>query len=105
MNAGKLMRVDDPAALKQSMPGEIIEVVCEPVRRAFALLRNHRAVREVQMFGDRLHVAVDDARRDMPVVECALSGSGVSVHSRRRIAPSLENVFISLLTHPKTVAP
>jgi len=106
MSAGRLLRVDGPGSLKQTMRGEVVEVVCQPVRPAFAILKGHPAVREVQMFGDRLNVVVDDAGRDLPALVSALQASGIAIQSQRRIVPSLENVFISLLTHPhsETVA-
>ncbi len=100
MSAGRLLRVDDPASLKQSMRGEVVEIVCQPVRPGLAILKSHPAVREVQMFGDRLNAVVDDARRDMPALVSVLEGAGVVIHSQRRTVPSLENVFISLLTQP-----
>jgi ABC-2 type transport system ATP-binding protein len=100
MSEGGLLRVDDPTRLKRSMQGEVVEVVCEPVRAAFAILKGERSVREVQMFGDRLNLVVDDAGRDMPPLTALLRSSGIAIRSHRRIVPSLENVFISLLTHP-----
>ncbi len=100
MSDGGLLRVDDPTRLKTSMRGEVVEVVCEPVRQAFAVLKGQPSVREVQMFGDRLNVVIDDAGRDMPVLAALLQSSGVAIRSQRRVVPSLENVFISLLTHP-----
>jgi hypothetical protein len=47
-----------------------------------------------------LNVIVDRADRDLPGVESVLRGGGIEIASSRVIAPSLENVFISLLTHP-----
>ena len=100
MSGGELLRVDDPTRLKTSMRGEVVEVVCEPVRPAFAILKVQPSVREVQMFGDRLNVVIDDAGRDMPALAALLQSSGIAIRSQRRVVPSLENVFISLLTHP-----
>jgi hypothetical protein len=69
------------------------------VRDAFLLMKESSLVREVQAFGDRLNVIVDDARRDYPAIAAAMSAAGIPVDSHRVISPSLENVFISLLTH------
>jgi ABC-2 type transport system ATP-binding protein len=100
MSDGGLLRVDDPTSLKTSMRGEVVEVVCEPVRPAFAILKGRPSVREVQLFGDRLNVVIDDAGRDMPALATLLQSSGIAIRSQRRVVPSLENVFISLLTRP-----
>jgi ABC-2 type transport system ATP-binding protein len=98
MHAGRLMKVDTPERLKAQMQGEIVEIVCGPARKAFALLKAQAPGREVQMFGDRLNVVVENSRRERPVLEQALRAGGVSIASSRVISPSLENVFISLLT-------
>lgn len=102
MNNGRIMRVDEPSRLKHVMKGEVVEIVCDRVRDAAKLLRAQALGREVQTFGDRLNVVVDDAAREFPPIERALQESAIPMHSWRIIAPSLENVFISLLTHHET---
>ena len=104
MNNGTLMTVDAPGNIKRLMKGEIVEIVCERVREAFRLLNDHPAAREVQAFGDRLNVVVDNADRDMKSLKDSLTSAGITVTSSRTISPSLENVFISLLTHNRQVA-
>lgn len=99
MNRGRIMIADTPAGVQKAMKGEVIEIVLERVRDAFILIKESPLVREVQAFGDRLNVIVDDARRDYPPVAAAMSAAGIPVDSHRVISPSLENVFISLLTH------
>lgn len=98
MNHGRLMLVDTPTNLKSAMKGEVVEVVCHPVREAFNTLRLLPQAKEVQAFGDRLNVVVDVAARDVKYVLAALENAGVSIVNWRIISPSLENVFISLLT-------
>lgn len=103
MNKGQIMQVDEPANLKKLMKGEVIEIVCERVREASKVLRNHSLVQEVQTFGDRLNVIVENANRDFPHIEIQLKQNGIAVESWRMISPSLENVFISLLTQVNVV--
>lgn len=100
MNQGSAMKIDTPAGIKKAMHGEVCEIICDRVREGFALLKGHPAVKEVQAFGDRLNVIVDLADRALPIVESALRARGIRIASSRVIPPSLENVFISLLTHP-----
>jgi ABC-2 type transport system ATP-binding protein len=104
MNAGKILRVDEPARLKKLMHGEVVEIVCEKVRMAAALLSARPFIREVQTFGDRLNVVVGNAAHDLPLISSALQEHGIGVRSMRTIPPSLENVFISLLTHTEAEA-
>jgi ABC-2 type transport system ATP-binding protein len=99
MNRGRIMIADTPAGVQKAMKGDVIEIVLERVRDAFILIKGSSLVREVQAFGDRLNVIVDDARRDYPPIAAVMSAAGIPVDSHRVIIPSLENVFISLLTH------
>jgi ABC-2 type transport system ATP-binding protein len=104
MNKGKLMRVDTPGAMKESMPGEVLEVVCDRVREGFQLVRKHWPGAEVQAFGDRLNVIVKNAERDGGELRSMLQRAGITIASLREIQPSLENVFISMLTHTEGAA-
>lgn len=99
MNKGGLMRVATPAELKSSMTGTVVEIACDRVRDAFRILKEKRPALEVQAFGDRINVMLQNATIELPDVEQLLAGAGIVTASRRTIAPSLENVFISLLTH------
>jgi ABC-2 type transport system ATP-binding protein len=98
MNRGELMTVDTPAAMKAAMKGEILEIVCDRVREGFALLKANPRVTEVQAFGDRLNVIVGSVREEKAELLDALAKKGIVVRGARRIEPSLENVFITLLT-------
>ncbi len=103
MNRGSIMREDTPEGMKSAMIGEILEIVCDRVRDASALLKREQDGPEVQAFGDRIHVIVRSVASGEAAIRRTLEGGGIRVASIRRIEPSLENVFISLLTHP--VAP
>jgi ABC-2 type transport system ATP-binding protein len=96
MHRGAFSVVDTPAKVKALMTGEIVEVVCPELRRASAAAKRMPEVREVQMFGDRLHLVVPNAARDFPVIERRLLEQGIAVQRWRPVQPSLENVFISL---------
>ena len=97
MNKGRLMAIDSPQNLKRSMEGDMLEIVCEPVKKAFQALRQLLQPQDVQAFGDRLHVRARNPARDFPPMQAALSSAGVRVQTWRVVPPSLEDVFISLL--------
>ncbi len=101
INKAQIMKMDTPLNLKNIMKGEVVEIVCDRVRDGFTLLKNHpsRLTREVQAFGDRLNVIVNNSSRDIPAIESALQDIGILISNWRVIPPSLENVFVSLLTH------
>ncbi|HXF99721.1 MAG TPA: ABC transporter ATP-binding protein [Bacteroidota bacterium] len=104
MNAGTIMCVDEPARLKTLMRGDVVEIVCESIRELSRMLGREPYIREVQTFGDRLNVVVEQASRDLPLLQARLQRERIAVRSIRLIPPSLENVFISLLTHAETEA-
>jgi ABC-2 type transport system ATP-binding protein len=93
---GRLLTADTPQNIKRLMRGAVVEVVCPDIRRAFAVLKKIPEVREVQLFGDRLDIVVEDPGREILRVETALSEEGIPVLQKRIIPPSLENVFISV---------
>jgi ABC-2 type transport system ATP-binding protein len=98
MNRGRTMVVDTPEQIRKMMKGNVVEIVCDRVRDGFRVLRASPLAREVQAFGDRLNVNVADAVRDVNPLLGLLKQEGIMVTGSRVIAPSLENVFISILS-------
>ena len=98
MHGGTLLRLDTPEAMKSSMSGQVLEIVCDNIRDASSLLKAEGASREVQAFGDRVNVIVDNAAASGVHLQRVLEKQGIAVRSLRRIEPTLENVFISLLS-------
>ncbi len=98
MSKGKIIRCDTPDGLRSRMRGELLEVVAEPVREAKALLETLDGVLGVQVFGDRLHLWVEDAVRGETAVTAALAARGIALAGLRRTEPGLEDVFISMAT-------
>ncbi len=101
MNEGKILVADTPQNVKKVMKGTLFEIVCPDIRGSFKLLKGFPVVREVQAFGDRLNIVVNDAAVDVPKVISYLAQNKIAVEEWRLVPPSLENVFISLLSdHP-----
>jgi ABC-2 type transport system ATP-binding protein len=98
MNKGKVMVVDTPQNIRESMLGEVIEIICDQIRKAASILKAHALVHDVQAFGDRLNIVLDDVKRDFPQVEPALREANIHIAESRVINPSLENIFISLMS-------
>ncbi len=97
ISEGRLLAVDTPAGLRARMPGRVVEVVCPEVRRAAATLRPLAPVHDIQTFGDRLNLVVDDPDAARPLVLDAMSGAGIPCRSWREVPPRLENVFIAMV--------
>ena len=103
MHQGKVMVADEPQRLKRLMHGEVIEVICNRIREAASLLKERAGaacpgLTGVQVFGDRLNLVVTESRTSFPSIERLLRNNGITVAEWRIITPSLENVFISLVS-------
>ena len=90
---GKVIALDEPAALQAASPGVMLEVVVTPARRALEVARTASAVTDVQLFGDRLHVRSSDVGSGEALTR-QLESAGLVVASVRPVPPSLEDVFI-----------
>jgi len=96
MSQGRVLALDAPTALRTGFPDDIIEVLADPQDAAEQLIRRDPAVRDIQTFGERLHVRVPRGSADAAVARLSLAcgPAGVRVASMRRVPASLEDVFI-----------
>ena len=97
LHEGRLIALDTPGSLQERLAGRVQMVHTDAPRAARDLLRREPAVREATLFGDRVHVTLDDPQRDWPVARAALSAAGVTVISEGLTEPTLEDVFIHLV--------
>ena len=97
MHQGRLLALDTPDQIKNLMASDLVEIPVEDAWRARRLLAAVPQAKGVTLFGRRLHVAVDDMNRDLPAVLSALEREGLQPHDPRRVIPSLEDVFISMI--------
>jgi ABC-2 type transport system ATP-binding protein len=96
VSEGRLLALDAPANLQRAMAGVMLEVVGTPVRQALQVLREMLGPERAQLFGDRVHVHVDDDRAGAALL-VGLERGGVHGVSMRAVTPSLEDVFIDQL--------
>jgi ABC-2 type transport system ATP-binding protein len=96
MNKGKLIAVDTPNQVKNSMGKQVVEIVCSPIRDAYKIIKEKSGY-EVQIFGDRINVVVDNFEKDYEKLETLLKESNICIIDKRLITPTLENVFIHLI--------
>ena len=96
LHQGRLLACDTVDGVKGMLKGALLEVRCESPRRAVDLLRAG-ALGSVALFGDRIHVLVEDADRGRLSIESALRTAGLACHALKVIEPTLEDVFTSAL--------
>lgn len=93
MDGGRLVLCDTPGNLKAGIAGILLEIEVAQPRAARDALAGELGAGRVSLFGSRLHVlAADDA--EIARAQAALAHSGVPAGAPKRIAPSLEDVFV-----------
>ncbi len=98
IHQGRLVALGAPDDLKAThLRGQILELACEPVMPAIDVLVSLPMVLEVTLYGLLLHVTVADPVAAVGPIRAALASAGVVVRSLEPVAPSLEDVFISLI--------
>jgi len=100
LHQGRLLGLGTPDEVKALMPGALLEVRTPAPRRTAAVLRAQLAGATVGLFGDRVHVAAADPAAAEVAIRAAVAAAGLELASLRRIAPSLEDVFVSVLAAP-----
>jgi ABC-2 type transport system ATP-binding protein len=98
LHKGRLLALGTPDEIKELMTGAILEVSTPEARRAAALLKPVFGASSVGLFGDRVHVVVPDAEAAAEAVRRHLSAGGVEIDGVRRVSPSLEDVFVSVVS-------
>ena len=96
---GKIVALGTPSELKRdSMTGELLLVECEALGAAVEALQSAPGVMDAAVFGNALHLVVEDALAAMPQLRSYLAAHSIAVSRMEQIRPSLEDVFVSLTT-------
>ncbi len=99
---GRMVALGTPSELKQkSMKGDLLLVECTPLGPAVEVLQSAPMVMDAAVFGNALHLVVEQAEAATPEVKKYLTEHGVTVRRIEKIRPSLEDVFVSLTTEPR----
>ena len=97
LDRGRIVAMGTPTDLtSRHMKGQLLLVECEPLGPALELLQNAPNVLDAAVFGSGIHAVVPDAAVAIPEIRSLLSTSHVHISRIEQIAPSLEDVFVSL---------
>jgi len=96
MYNSRLIALDEPDALKVSIPGTLLEIECDAPDRAEAAARRFPGVVNAALHGILLHVTVEDAALAAPLQQ-ALEQERVVIQRIEAVLPSLEDTFVSLV--------
>ena len=92
LNRGKLIALGRPDELRAGFAGSVYEVFAENRFVAKDALGQLPGVKDVNVFGEGLHVTVEKDVR----LEAALKTHSIVVRSITRVEPSIEDVFFQL---------
>jgi len=92
LHHGRTLALGRPAALLREHPGRVV-AVRRPDRALRDRLRGLPAVRQAYLFGESIHVRLDEGTGDPAVL---LASAGVRADEVVAVAPSLEDLFLAL---------
>lgn len=96
MNKGKILALDTPAQIKNELNKDVAEFVTSSSREASSFLRE-KTNYDIQIFGDRFSAIVDDYVKDSEKIVELLDKHNIEIRNRRKVTPTLENIFIHLI--------
>jgi len=100
LNQGKVLKYGSPSEIKSELHNPILQIVCPQVRNATDIIRKNTQF-EVQMFGDRLDIVLNNYDTDYPLIKDLLETNSIPVVDHRLKPVSLENIFIKILKEQK----
>ncbi len=96
LDEGRVLALDDPATLQQSLDGDVWAIDATNPRAARDVTASLKDLRGAALFGQEVHVMAPTGL-DSEHIRSTLHAQGVDVTALRRIDPSLEDVFIQLV--------
>ncbi len=96
MHQGKILKEERPDKVRGSLGLPMIEVWSENARDAAEQIRKIRGVREVSMYGDRMHITIEKKEMTRDII-AELGQRNIVIKDYRDIIPSLEDVFIAMV--------
>ena len=95
MRNGKLLALDEPGRLKQSLPGGVWLVFAEPLLPALEALESIQGVMWASLASDHLRVVAEEAV-DAKRLTDGLRSAGIETKSIQQGEPTMEDVFTML---------
>ncbi|MEG6522370.1 ABC transporter ATP-binding protein [Desulfotomaculum sp. 1211_IL3151] len=94
MNNGRLAAVDTPSNLKANFPYKVLEI--KAASREPELFKDFKYVLDANFYGYKYQVVVEDAAMAVSEIRSFLTARAISLESIGEVAPTMENVFVSM---------
>jgi ABC-2 type transport system ATP-binding protein len=104
MVAGEIIASGSPSEVKGNMTGSLYEMEVDHPNRALITLKKKFGASRVSLFGERLHLVVENEDQKRQAA-ATLNEDGIKIVSQRPIEFSLEDVFISLIESRRSEIP
>ena len=95
MYQGHILKCDTPQHLKSSLNNNLLAVRTNALRQTVEIFRQNSNYGQVEIFGEELHLTVEDAAKEKKQVLSFLQTNGIQVIDIREIIPSLEDIFVT----------
>ena len=102
IDAGKLIAEGNPKQLKSDyLKNSIYEIESDKAIEALELFEKQNFVVETSIFGNNIHISVEEKFNDLTLINKICEDSGITIKRINKIVPTLEDVFIHLLGSEK----
>jgi ABC-2 type transport system ATP-binding protein len=97
INKGEFIRIGTVDQIRESVSGEVLEVMCSQPVKARDTLRGSSGINDVELFGDKIHVFVNKADKSITdAIVSRLKSAGVEPGDIRQVSYSIEDVFLKI---------
>jgi len=98
IDSGKLIAEGNPKELKERyIQNKILEIECERISEAIEILSKEYFVEETNIFGNSIHISVNNFYKSEEQIKNVLSANSINVFRVSEVTPTLEDVFIHLV--------
>jgi ABC-2 type transport system ATP-binding protein len=102
IKSGRMIASGSPGEIKAMLPGHLLEFVPSDHIAALQICTTLPGVLEVQSYGQKLHVFVDNVHTRKNQIETAMIAQGIKHDDLREIEPRMEEAYISLVRRHST---
>ncbi|MCK5086293.1 MAG: ABC transporter ATP-binding protein, partial [Melioribacteraceae bacterium] len=104
IDSGELIAEGSSKELKENyLNRKVLEIECDRIVDALNILDLEEFVQDTSIFGNNIHISVDQNFSDFTLIRKKLKNSSISIKRIDEIVPTLEDVFIHLLESRKNV--
>ncbi len=97
MVAGEVVTQGSPTQIKAEQPGQLVEIKTNNVEATAKTLKSNFDSWRVVIFGDRVHLVLDNVEENWSQVEQRLEEANLTLYTHRLIPFSLEDAFIGIV--------